>query len=264
MEKLKRGEEIGPMTKAAMGDTQETKDEDDENTKEAKSLAESAKADEVSKDGPPGADATVISEASEEPTQAEPDTPAKFDDGESPSDTTSNVSDSPPTPPLNDAEDPDIVDSQDVDLVEENILEAKQLREHSRPDLSPETLADALSRPTEDTTASKSESKDTPPTIDENETKTEEKVGIIVPPKPKTDSPEKELLGWEMLEMVIKWIKNEFSADEEALARQLANGEISYRFLWLYYTPGTLVSVKDSVTKQQLGVRVVMSSYKAD
>jgi len=76
---------------------------------------------------------------------------------------------------------------------------------------------------------------------------------VVVPEKPKA---ERELEGWEMLQMVVTWIRKEFLADEKALARQLANKEISYRFLWLYYTPGTLVSLEDPVSKQKVGARV--------
>src|SRR4030095_2808298 len=74
-------------------------------------------------------------------------------------------------------------------------------------------------------------------------------VEIIVPESPDDT---KVMEGWEMLQMVIKWIRNEFAADEEALARQLANHEISFRFLWLYYVPGSLVSLQDPVSKQQM------------
>jgi len=59
-----------------------------------------------------------------------------------------------------------------------------------------------------------------------------------------------------MLQMCINWVKKEFSADEEALARQLSNKEISYRFLWLYFVPGTIVSLQDPISKQQMAARV--------
>jgi hypothetical protein len=70
--------------------------------------------------------------------------------------------------------------------------------------------------------------------------------------------------GWEMLQMVIKWIRTEFAADEEALARQLANNEISYRFLWLYFVPGALISLEDPVSKQQMAARVSRFIYEAN
>ena len=79
----------------------------------------------------------------------------------------------------------------------------------------------------------------------------DDKTEVVVP----TNSA-KTMVGWEMLQMCINWIIKEFSTDEEALARQLSNNEISFRFLWLYFVPGTIVSLLDSVSKQQMAARV--------
>jgi len=66
--------------------------------------------------------------------------------------------------------------------------------------------------------------------------------------------------GWEMLQMALTWVHEEFSADEEALARQLANSEISYRFLWLYFVPGSIIALEDPMSKQQMAARVPLAS----
>ena len=82
--------------------------------------------------------------------------------------------------------------------------------------------------------------------------------------RPVTGDKLKTMEGWEMLEMVISWLSKEFSPDEEALARQLANQEISYRFLWLYFTPGSLVSVEDPISKQPMAGRVFFLVFKVN
>ena len=68
-------------------------------------------------------------------------------------------------------------------------------------------------------------------------------------------------LGREMLQMLVDWVKNEFSTIEAALARQLDNDEISYRFLWLFFPPGTIVSFEDPVSKQTMAARVENTNY---
>jgi hypothetical protein len=85
-------------------------------------------------------------------------------------------------------------------------------------------------------------------TPEEDETKTE----VVIP-----EQSAKTMVGWEMLEMCVNWVIKEFSTDEEALARQLSNNEISFRFLWLYFVPGTVVSLQDPVSKQQMAARVI-------
>src|SRR5271169_1532235 len=84
----------------------------------------------------------------------------------------------------------------------------------------------------------------------------------IIRPDPLVDA--KKMEGWEMLHMVLQWIRKEHSADEKALARQLANSEISYRFLWLYYTPGKMITFEDPIAKQQMAARVVTLYVVAD
>ena len=83
--------------------------------------------------------------------------------------------------------------------------------------------------------------------VEQPEIKTE----VVIP-----EESAKNMVDWEMLQMCINWVKKEFSADEEALARQLSNKEISYRFLWLYFVPGTVVSLQDPTSKQQMAARV--------
>jgi hypothetical protein len=91
----------------------------------------------------------------------------------------------------------------------------------------------------------------------------EEKVEIVSP-NPQTAEELKIMDPWEMLQMVLNWVCKEFSTDEEALARQLANKEISYRFLWLYFVPGTLISLQDPISKQQMAARVNILSFEAN
>jgi hypothetical protein len=108
-----------------------------------------------------------------------------------------------------------------------------------------------------DETSSVETTKPTNPKDKTEEKEDEEKTEIVRV----TTTPlgNKTMEGWEMLEMVLNWVKNEFAPDEKALARQLANDEISFRFLWLYYVPGSLVSVEDPVSKQQMAARVSRS-----
>jgi hypothetical protein len=158
------------------------------------------------------------------------------------------------------------------DLVDENIREQLALREitstaeiSNRSILSnPDTISDLTpnipstsekqetEEPSSEQTEKPTDSEKNPESKDEEEERTEI-VRIVTPLGAKS------MEGWEMLEMVLNWVKNEFSADEKALARQLANDEISYRFLWLYYIPGSLISVEESVSKQQVGARVIPS-----
>jgi hypothetical protein len=99
---------------------------------------------------------------------------------------------------------------------------------------------------------------DTPERKDKERFVEEGKFGFEFPARMDTDKP---MQGWEMLEMVLNWVSKEFSPDEQALARQLANNEISYRFLWLHFVPGSIVSIEDPVSKQQMAARVLPSTY---
>ena len=264
MEKLKRGEPIGPVTKAAMEGKDEDEDKEDETsavTENDKSPQNTTENSTVVKENDPSklTSSTKPEPASNEPaemssdeTQTTTSASGRGTDGEDSSDTNSNDSDFPPTP-FDEAT--EIPESSTVDLVEENIREAKEMRKSSGPVLSAE--ASEKFQGTEDSSKSRkvqAEIKVKDKKVKDKEKKRkEDKVEVVVPEKPK---PERELEGWEMLQMVVTWIRKEFLADEKALARQLANKEISYRFLWLYYTPGTLVSLEDPVSKQKVGARV--------
>jgi len=250
------------------GSENKTKDESDEG-KEETSQAEEADTKESTE--PSTVNETVKPIAvSPEAKASDTDTLVIKVEGEDTSDTHS-VSDIPPTPPSTDmsttTSEPE---TRSSDLVDENIREQLALREitstaeiSNRSILSnPDTISDltpnipstskkqeaeeSSSEQTEKTT----DSKETPESKDEEEERTEI-VRIVTPLGAKS------MEGWEMLEMVLNWVKNEFLADEKALARQLANDEISYRFLWLYYIPGSLISVEESVSKQQVGARVI-------
>ena len=182
---------------------------------------------------------------------------------------THSVSDVPPTPPSTDLSSttPE-PETQSSDLVDENVRGHLELREatstmesSNRSVLSkPETMTDLTSlsadssKPDADDTSSVETAKPTDPE-EKTETKEDEETTEVV--RVITPSGTKAMESWQMLEMVLNWVKNEFSADEKALARQLANNEISFRFLWLYYVPGNLISVEDPVSKQQMAARVL-------
>jgi len=285
VQKLKRGESIGPVTKAAM----EGKDSDDEDdgsenkTKDEPDEGKPRKAEEAdTKESTEPTDTSTVHETvkpivvSPEPKASDTDTLVIKVEGEDTSDTHS-VSDIPPTPPSTDMStttpEPE-PEARSSDLVDENIREQLALREitsttetANRSILSnPDTISDLTpnastsekqeaEEPSSEQTEKPTDSKETPESKDEEEERTEI-VRIITPLGAKS------MEGWEMLEMVLNWVKNEFSADEKALARQLANDEISYRFLWLYYIPGSLISVEESVSKQQVGARVILLPYR--
>ena len=59
----------------------------------------------------------------------------------------------------------------------------------------------------------------------------------------------------EMLEKLINWLIQEFSADEEDLNQQV--DRVPYRLLWLYYRRGTLVFLEDHLSKQNMGAIVI-------
>ena len=182
-----------------------------------------------------------------------------------------SVSDVPSTPPSTDFTTTPEPESQPSDLVDENVRDHLALREETS---SKDTLVRAIlssaevmndtaltsissSKADADETSSVETTKPTNPEDKTEEKEDEEKTEIIRVTT--TPSGQKIMEGWEMLEMVLNWVKNEFSPDEKALARQLANDEISFRFLWLYYVPGSLISVEDPVSKQQMAARVSRS-----
>lgn len=182
-----------------------------------------------------------------------------------------SVSDVPSTPPSTDFSTTPEPEPQPSDLMDENVRDHLALREEasstdtvtravlSTAEVMNDTALTSISssKVDADETSSVETTKPTNP-----EEKTEEKEGeeeTEIVRVTTTPSGKKTMEGWEMLEMVLNWVKNEFSPDEKALERQLANDEISYRFLWLYYVPGSLISVEDPVSKQQMAARVSRS-----
>jgi hypothetical protein len=286
MEKLKRGESIGPVTKAAMeaenqedrgdkkitptekameGDVQSKEDGIDGNKDKAEK--EGVETENIaSKDGEESpkisvesiqeSPASTIPEIPQEKQALTPSIPTtqRSSESEDSSDTHSTDSlDIPSTPDSTDTSN-STPDAQPDELIEANISDEKALREAPTiTDIRSIAVVDnpiAAIPPTENPEEIKSDAKVVEKPI---EGAPEEHIEVVVP-EPVDDV--KTMEGWEMLQMVIKWIRNEFAADEEALARQLANNEISYRFLWLYFVPGSLISLEDPVSKQQMAARV--------
>jgi hypothetical protein len=138
-----------------------------------------------------------------------------------------------------------------ADLTEVNLHEVKELRSIL---LSKLHLASEAGVPMDKSLSQLSETSDVAP-----ESVDPEQVEVVFPAPVET-----EVEGWEMLQLVIDWIRNEFKADQEALARQLANNEISHRFLWLYFVPGSLISFEDPASKQQLAARVFQRFILSD
>lgn len=180
------------------------------------------------------------------------------------SDAHSTSSDFPPTPVSTDSI-TSIPETEASNLVDENLRELEQLKTTGTglgsQDLVPslDTAKQKSGEPeVEKLELDHTSSQKTIKASEATETLTE--TALVV----STDKKEKGTVrGWEMLQMVLSWICNEFAADEEALARQLANNEISFRFLWLYYVPGTLVSLEDPISKQQMAARVEVSEYSS-
>ena len=286
MEKLKRGESIGPVTKAAMEAEDQEDKGDKKNTPTEKAMEEDVQSkedeidgnkDEVKKEGieieniatKDGEEvpkisiesiqespASTITEVPQEKQALTPSIPTtqRSSESEDSSDTHSTDSlDIPSTPDSTDTSN-STPDAQPDELIEANISDAKALREAP-------PITDIRSIAVVDKTITA-----IPPTEHPEEIKSDvqvvEKPIEVVPEEhievviPESVDDVKMMEGWEMLQMVIKWIRNEFAADEEALARQLANNEISYRFLWLYFVPGSLISLEDPVSKQQMAARV--------
>lgn len=291
--KLKRGESIGPITKAAMEKENEKKDaEDPELKEEVKKDGEMEKPELDEKEDGVTEKITEIDPSSEEPVEVIPDSPSsiatevpvkpfkpaptashKTVETEDASDTTSTDSDIPPTPAETDASTSNS-DTQTPDLVAENVREAIELRETSSdfinnvdsafsetPGLAenlPEKAKDEKT-PTSNESSDKAQIDDFPASdaiLNGIPPVTDDEIVEIVSPNPLLSDELKTMDPWEMLQMVLNWVCKEFSTDEEALARQLANKEISYRFLWLYFVPGTLISLQDPISKQQMAARV--------
>jgi hypothetical protein len=208
--------------------------------------------------------ASTITEVSQvkEALTPSPPTTQKSSESEDTSDTHSTDSlDIPATPDSTDLSNSS-PDAQPEELIEANISEAKALREAPPiTDISSVTVVDkniAAISPTEDPEELKTDAQVSEKPI---EVVPEEHVEVVVP---QSVDDVKVMEGWEMLQMVITWIRKEFLADEEALARQLANNELSYRFLWLYFVPGSLISLEDPVSKQQMAARVSRVIYEAN
>jgi len=301
--KLKRGESIGPITKASMEKDKDKKEGEnpESNEEEAKKEDENEKQDGEEKEDAQTEKITEIETSTEEPVEVIPDSPSsittevppkpvkptstssqKTVETEDSSDTTSNDSDIPPTPAETDTSTPNS-DTQTPDLVAENVREAIQLRETSSD--FPQTVDSALSEPPkQDLNPEKQEEEKTPTTTESPKKPqsvdfvwppsfmlpngippvTEEQKVEVLSPNPQTVEELKTMEPWEMLQMVLNWVCKEFSTDEEALARQLANKEISYRFLWLYFVPGTLISLQDPISKQQMAARVLVPHFKVN
>ena len=288
VQKLKRGESIGPVTKAAMeaedkegkGDKENTfTEKGKEGALESKPEDINGKKDEVKKEGVetesvaikdaeevheaaiesvPDSPASTITEVPREKRALTPSPPStqKSSESEDTSDTHSTNSDIPSTPDSTDTSN-STPDAQPDELIDANNREAIELR-----DALPITDISSITAIDKNVTA-------IPQTEDpeevNGEAQVEKPIEVVVPEEhievviPESADDIKMMKGWEMLQMVITWIRNEFAADEEALARQLANNEISYRFLWLYFVPGSLVSLEDPVSKQQMAARVFHS-----
>jgi hypothetical protein len=231
-----------------------------------------------------------ISEASEQTVKLAADTEEsteatpKLGDSDATSEATSTESDLPPTPasiePITTSNETEPEPDLD-EFVQANIHESLELRNPvpSKPagSLTPEDKLLPVTPPVPETPTHPpkptSSSTDTAvvtgvaplvrtegpiPAVlvnsnpEEDETKTE----VVVP-----EQSAKTMVGWEMLQMCVNWVIKEFSTDEEALARQLSNNEISFRFLWLYFVPGTIVSLQDPVSKQQMAARVMSPTH---
>jgi len=298
--KLKRGESIGPITKAALEKDKEKKEGEDvkgneETNKEGD--AENTNLDEK-QDGPtekiteiepsdedpaeeiPDSPSSITTEVPAKPLKPAPTTSQKSVEAEDGSDTTSTDSDIPPTPAETDTSTPNS-DTQSPDLVAENVREAIELREtpefihnvDSAFSESPKLDANLPEKTNEEETPTVSDSSAKGPVADISTSDTilngippatiNEKTEILSP-NPQSPEELKNMEPWEMLQMVLNWVCKEFSTDEEALARQLANKEISYRFLWLYFVPGTLISLQDPISKQQMAARVKFLYFSSD
>ena len=270
---MKRGESIGPITKVAIekenegeepADAKQTKESEEKKpveTDEDKMVKDITDRDESSEariepipDSPSSIKTIVPLNEKESIRDSIPQRPTEAEDS---SDATSTDSDIPPTPVTID--EASIPYNQASILEDENIREVTELKRIDFGTALPEIpqitqLPEKLD--CDDTSSIITEK---PIKIHTDPQRFEEKIVAVRPVAPGDG---KVMEGWEMLQMVIDWIRKEFSADEEALARQLANKEISYRFLWLYYTPGSLISLEDPISKQQMAARVALIQEK--
>jgi flagellar biosynthesis GTPase FlhF len=234
-----------------------------------------------------GSPASIASEATIRPSTDKEESPDakplhKSIDSDATSEATSMEPDIPPTPPSVElVVSPDEPEADPDELIQANIHESLVLRNPvpskmtssltatdkllpiTPPLEADKTAISELEKALTDTAVPLAEGVPAPPfaeglaptmlvngvtvDVEQPETRTE----VVIP-----EESAKTMLDWEMLRMCINWIKKEFSTDEEALARQLSNNEISYRFLWLYFIPGTMVSLQDPISKQQMAARV--------
>ena len=251
--KLKRGDSIGPVTKAAL-DAKDEESEDDSRS----ATTDETKVEEVNikeENQVPGKE-RAEEESSTEITVGETPKTSDVDppkaEGEDTSDTHSTASDIPPTPASNEPSDSNTSDlaGPPIIITDDTIRDTKTIRGISE---ASETL-----KTFENGGDNKIRNDDTPERKDKERLVEEAKFGFEFPARMDSDKP---MQGWEMLEMVLNWVSKEFSPDEQALARQLANNEISYRFLWLHFVPSSIVSIEDPVSKQQMAARVLPSTY---
>jgi hypothetical protein len=305
VEKLKQGESIGPATKAMIEgkddddddveffnkDTKEVKPEDKKDAKDdidasklVNGVHKETKEETVTtlKEVVPATQETpAIAVEDTSGTEAETstsETSRKISEGEDNSDTHSIVSDVPSTPALTDTTSTE-TESPPPDLADENIHDAKELRQISNHniigetsrskelevkanDLSALTCFPSIEIPGGSKVDPEETTSDTTVTTVEGTVEGTVEVEEVI--RPASQQSLKIMEGWEMLQMVLQWTRKEFSADEKALARQLANNEISYRFLWLYFVPGSLISLQDPLSKQQMAARVKYPKYVVD
>lgn len=254
MEKEKEGEE--PADAAQTKETEEKKPVEKEEEKMVKVITDRDECSEARiepiPDSPSSIKTIVPLSEKESIRDSIPQRPTEAEDS---SDATSTDSDIPPTPVTID--EASILYNQSFELGDENIREVTELKRMDLGTALPEIprITELPEKPDCDDTSSIITEK---PTKRHVEPKKFVETETIVAVRPVAPGEGKVMEGFEMLQMVVGWIRKEFSADEEALARQLANKEISYRFLWLYYTPGSLISLEDPVSKQQMAARVAL------
>ena len=275
---LKRGESIGPLSKSSveaenedlksLTDTKTTSREktSPEQVKDTKTEATQSSEQRAGMDlQSPGSPSSILTESQNAPVPQT--TLPRLVEPEDTSDAHSTSSDFPPTPVSTDSV-TSIPETDASNLVDENLREIEQLRSSGTGMGSQDLISSLETTITDKKTSSEPEAEklESDDTSSQKTVKPSETTEIVteIPLVVTTQNKEKGTVrGWEMLQMVLTWVCNEFAADEEALARQLANNEISFRFLWLYYVPGTLVSLEDPISKQQMAARVEVSEYSS-
>jgi hypothetical protein len=263
LEKLKRGETIGPSTKAAFEKEQEAKVQEELEKEKPKTNGVSDNTPDIIPDTP-----SSITTVVPIPTNTlSLHIPPQWNIDDSTSDTHS-ISDIPATPASTDTTN-SRADTRTPDLLKENLRDSHSIRQSASSSIPSAATDDELFRtiisqspPINDLFLSANAGIATSVTgamrLNPMDPKAE-RIEVLRPESPSA----KTMDSWEMLKLVIDWVDKEHAADEEALARQLANGEISYRFLWLYYTPGSMISLEDPVSKQQMAARVNLPLFLA-